>query len=175
MNRRRRIFNGKKFGRLTVLKDVQDRITPKGKTMRYVECLCKCGTIKEISICSLLSGKTKSCGCYRKERIIQINTINGKYARTKKLTFRNEKHSVTKWSEITGIHPITIISRIENLGWTVTDALTIPPTKHIISRKTFLMRQFNYVLEHGTIDQKFWQQPGNFEHLLKQITVNDNV
>lgn len=55
---------GKKFGRLTILKqDGKDNAGNK----RY-ECLCECGTIKTISGYHIRQGKIQSCGCLHKER-----------------------------------------------------------------------------------------------------------
>lgn len=52
---------GKKFGRLTVIKD-----TGKRPSRRVVyECLCDCGNVKEVYGNNLSSGKSKSCGCLK--------------------------------------------------------------------------------------------------------------
>lgn len=51
---------GKKFGRLTVIK-----MDPSKKDFYF--CKCECGNIKSISYRQLLSGRTKSCGCLKKE------------------------------------------------------------------------------------------------------------
>ena len=50
------------FGKWTVLKEDIDRIGYKSKGKRYI-CKCECGTIKSVSKSSLISGKSKSCGC----------------------------------------------------------------------------------------------------------------
>lgn len=41
-------------------------------TKRYVDCLCKCGNVAQVSVSRLASGKAKSCGCYNKERASKI-------------------------------------------------------------------------------------------------------
>lgn len=51
---------GNKYGRLTVTEEV-DMIN----NDRRVIAKCECGNIKEYFLCSLKSGRTKSCGCYR--------------------------------------------------------------------------------------------------------------
>lgn len=48
---------GHRFGRLTVL----------GHLLYSLECKCDCGTTLYVANCSLVSGRTKSCGCLRKE------------------------------------------------------------------------------------------------------------
>lgn len=55
------IYEGKKFGSLTVLARVYD----KEKRRRY-SCVCECGTIKNYDIQKLKRGHTSSCGCLKK-------------------------------------------------------------------------------------------------------------
>ena len=64
-----RIKIGDKFGRLTVVADPQKN--------KVVECTCDCGKRKSISIYSLLSGITTSCGCYSREVCISRFTKHG--------------------------------------------------------------------------------------------------
>lgn len=65
---------GKKFNRLLVLQEVEER-DKHGKVLW--ECLCDCG--KEVSVngSSLVSGNTKSCGCYQKEIASNIKFKHG--------------------------------------------------------------------------------------------------
>lgn len=60
---RRQDFTGQKFGRFTILKDVESK---NGK--RRVECECECGTVKIVGLSDLKAGKVQSCGCLRNER-----------------------------------------------------------------------------------------------------------
>ena len=65
MNKRnRRDLIGKKFNRLTVLRDVG--ISPRGSILW--ECVCDCGNIKNVSAAHLVHGGVKSCGCLEQER-----------------------------------------------------------------------------------------------------------
>ena len=50
---------GRKFGRLSVL--------AKSERPCYFVCKCDCGKIKEVRRDHLLTGKTKSCGCWKKD------------------------------------------------------------------------------------------------------------
>lgn len=52
---------GKKYGRMTILE-----IIPK-KGGYFARCMCDCGTEKIVRKANLKSGKTKSCGCLKKE------------------------------------------------------------------------------------------------------------
>ena len=61
---------GKKFGRLTVLAFSHSR----GYAKYYV-CRCDCGKNKVVLKGNILSGKTKSCGCYQKEMAKNANLL----------------------------------------------------------------------------------------------------
>lgn len=62
MGRKLSDLTGKKFGRLTVVKRVEN----KGHETMWL-CRCDCGNQKNITAGNLKSHKTKSCGCIRKE------------------------------------------------------------------------------------------------------------
>lgn len=61
-------MTGQKFNRLTVIKHIEN-----------YKCLCKCdcGNVKEISGNHLRSGRTKSCGCLKKEMTMDRNKTHG--------------------------------------------------------------------------------------------------
>lgn len=60
-------LDGKIFGRLTVI----SRIASKYRINKLL-CLCECGTRKVIRRTDILQGKTKSCGCWKKEIMEKI-------------------------------------------------------------------------------------------------------
>ena len=86
---------GMKFGRLTVLDEVEPEIyiynksdeTEKLNRRRYL-CLCDCGNKKVIQRSSLISGGTTSCGCFKKE-------LSQKWAKT--LVNREEYKARMEW------------------------------------------------------------------------------
>lgn len=61
-SKRKKDFFGKRFGRLTVLREVSRT----GSDARYA-CLCDCGKIKVVDRDSLTQGITRSCGCLARE------------------------------------------------------------------------------------------------------------
>lgn len=65
-------LTGRKFGRLTVLKRVEN----KGGHLCW-ECLCDCGNIKIVRGFHLCDGHTLSCGCLQKERTAETHTTHG--------------------------------------------------------------------------------------------------
>lgn len=58
---------GQRFGKLTVVEEVEPRITPSGRKFRMVLCKCDCGNTTVASIDHLRNGHTKSCGCYKSD------------------------------------------------------------------------------------------------------------
>lgn len=62
-------YKGQKFGRLTALIYLP-------KPPRW-ECLCECGTRTTVLRSNLVSGMTRSCGCYRREVSAAKATIHG--------------------------------------------------------------------------------------------------
>lgn len=63
---------GARYGRLTVIKEVEKIVYPKGGTARNFLCLCDCGTKLEVRLGQLTSGGTKSCGCWHKHRVSEM-------------------------------------------------------------------------------------------------------
>lgn len=68
-------LTGQVFGRLKVLEEV-----PNKKRITW-KCICECGNYTEVASCHLRSGKIKSCGCLRSERISTLKTIHGQAKR----------------------------------------------------------------------------------------------
>lgn len=56
---------GKRFGRLTVIETLYGS---------KVKCVCDCGNIVTVSTTDLISGHTKSCGCFKRDRISETQT-----------------------------------------------------------------------------------------------------
>lgn len=69
-------LTGKKINRMFILEFAFTR-----KTKRFWKCKCDCGNIKYVDTNQLISGATKSCGCYRKEKMDR--TTHGEGSRGK--------------------------------------------------------------------------------------------
>lgn len=69
MKKRIEVEKGEKYGRYTIIKEVEKR---NGK--RYILCECTCGTLKEVNLYSLRNGSTKSCGCLLRETKKHLKT-----------------------------------------------------------------------------------------------------
>lgn len=69
-------YTGKRYGRLVVLGDGDDKISPNGTTARTFDCICDCGKKVNVRHTSVL-GTTKSCGCLNHENLMNRNTTHG--------------------------------------------------------------------------------------------------
>ncbi len=63
---------GQKAGRWTILGEFR-----KGRFL-YYECRCDCGTVRNVKAGSIRCGRSKSCGCLRRERALDIIVENSK-------------------------------------------------------------------------------------------------
>lgn len=67
-------LTGKRFGRLTVIEQVDDYISAKnGKHLSRWKCVCDCGNIIDVNGAYLTSGNTNSCGCYKLDQTSKIH------------------------------------------------------------------------------------------------------
>lgn len=84
MKRENENLLGLSFERLTVIKRLHDYISPQNIGYPKWRCRCSCGNIKDVLACHLKSGKIKSCGCYRKDKLrerLLDDLINKKFGR----------------------------------------------------------------------------------------------
>ena len=69
MGRKVEVHPGEKYGRLTVIKEVERYVDSSGRKYRQMLCSCDCGSEPiKVLLNSLRKGDTKSCGCYKKEK-----------------------------------------------------------------------------------------------------------
>ena len=66
-----------RFGRLTIIEEIEPYITPKRKKHRQFLCRCDCGVETSVSLKSLRHGHTKSCGCLKKDIQRERRTTHG--------------------------------------------------------------------------------------------------
>ncbi len=77
---------GDRFGRLTVLCEIERKVIPSGKGVRVLRCECDCGEVRDVLLTNLRQGRTLSCGCWNREaprdidRLREANTIHGMHA-----------------------------------------------------------------------------------------------
>lgn len=61
-----------KVGRWTILGEFR-----KGRLL-YYKCRCECGTVRDVRANSIRTGRSKSCGCLRRERALEMIAENSK-------------------------------------------------------------------------------------------------
>ncbi|OZV12372.1 hypothetical protein CIW83_09765 [Tissierella sp. P1] len=101
----RHYLEGKKFGKLTAIKEVG---RGNGGNIIY-ECECECGNTIEIESRNLRNGATKSCGCLQREKaemnisnLFEHNSVN-EFKEGTGLCFLNSKLSKRNTSGVKGV------------------------------------------------------------------------
>lgn len=135
-NARKRIdVTGQKFGRLSVLSmTVRDRRT-------YCVCRCDCGTTKEIVTPSVISGRTKSCGCLARESAAAAHLVHGdcvgkptpEWTAWKSMHQRCTDPNCENWPHYGG-RGITVCERWSKFENFLTDMGRRPSAKHSLDR-----------------------------------------
>ena len=110
---------GEKYGMLTVLALVVER--RHGVTWYCAEVRCECGTVKTVYQKQLVSGRTRSCGCF-KNRNLRL----GHKALEKPIEANGRTMSMAAWARETGISTQVIWQRIHGCGWEPARAVTEP-------------------------------------------------
>lgn len=70
--RKSKDLTGQTFGRLTVVKQAGYYVQPSGQKKLLYLCKCSCGNTITVRADNLRKGHTKSCGCLKRERGIQL-------------------------------------------------------------------------------------------------------
>ena len=77
LGNRGRDLTGEKFGRLVVLKRVEDIRRPNDKPRKRYLCRCDCGNEKIVYAENLTRNLTKSCGCLQREKTSEAHKTHG--------------------------------------------------------------------------------------------------
>jgi hypothetical protein len=93
MRKWRAIISGKRFGRLTVIREEKDRSINK---MRSWLCLCDCGKETSVATGHLNNGNTKSCGCLQQEKVYP-NLIGKKFGKLTVISSSGIRKSHALW------------------------------------------------------------------------------
>jgi len=92
---------GKKFGKLEVLKRVENSRNRKAQWL----CVCDCGEMKVVISASLVRGHTTSCGCYNKSKRVNIthdSTHTPEYVSWCEMKTRCLNKNRKQWSDYGG-------------------------------------------------------------------------
>ncbi len=75
---RRKDYTGQRFGKLTVLPEIESRLMS-GRKIVYHYCRCDCGGYTWVRTSNLISGEVKSCGCLSHEyHGLELEDLTGK-------------------------------------------------------------------------------------------------
>ena len=110
---------GQKYDMLTVLAVLTESRYGQNQYLARVQ--CDCGTIKTIYQKQLLSGRTKSCGCFKNQ-----NLKLGHLALEKPIEANGETMSLSAWATKLGVSKQVIWNRVNKLGWDLARAVTEP-------------------------------------------------
>jgi hypothetical protein len=77
MSKRVFVNRGDRYGRLTVIGEIEKPLSLSHTHHRFVLLKCDCGNEVKAILNNLKRGLTQSCGCYRLERQINVNTLHG--------------------------------------------------------------------------------------------------
>ncbi|MCK5788623.1 MAG: HNH endonuclease [Chlamydiia bacterium] len=97
-------LTGMTFGRLYVVGRAKDYVSPKGKHVTMWDCICSCkgkNSIKAIRGSNLVNGTTTSCGCYNRERSIEVNLkdlVGKRFGRLTVVSRTENKGNLTCWN-----------------------------------------------------------------------------
>lgn len=69
-------ITGKRFGKLVAIEKTKKPDRVKESSATYWLCQCDCGSVKKVRIDHLNNGKTRSCGCLKKD--VRFEDITGK-------------------------------------------------------------------------------------------------
>src|SRR5688572_13054616 len=58
-----KVFPGKKFGKLTIIREIDKKVIPSGQKLRRFLCQCECGKYSEVLLLHLNHNRISSCGC----------------------------------------------------------------------------------------------------------------
>ena len=73
---------GDVYGRLTIVSEAPQRISPCGHINRLMNVVCECGNTRTVYLNGMRSGKTSSCGCLHKQSAAQQGKANRTHGAT---------------------------------------------------------------------------------------------
>lgn len=76
-----------RYGRLTVIREVERYRAPSGHTERRVLCECDCGNEVVVLLNSIRFGRTSSCGCLANDATSERNRIHATHRMSKSSTY----------------------------------------------------------------------------------------
>ena len=79
MAKKLEVKSGDRYGRLTVIEEVEHKVYPSGYKERRFKCQCDCGNTTIVNLRSLRNRHTSSCGCLQKQKASEANSKVNKF------------------------------------------------------------------------------------------------
>ena len=79
MGKKLEVKSGDRYGRLTVIEEVEPKIYSSGYKERRFKCQCDCGNTTIVTLKKLRNGHTSSCGCLQKQKASEANSKVNKF------------------------------------------------------------------------------------------------
>ena len=154
-----------KYGYLTIKEPIKDKFG----MQKYI-CQCECGNIVEVYKNNLLSGKTRSCGCFRKQYFKQF------FKRTNSYILEKEQNIAIGYTTNTNIPFVVDLEdyeKIKNISWYESSNGYIhhkDTNKHVIQLHRYITdAPSGFVVDHINHDNK-----DNRKNNLKICTQREN-
>lgn len=112
---------GKKYGHLTVIKRVDDYISPNGSHAPVYQCLCDCGNIVNVRKSVIISGSKKSCGCVENEKCQSYKISNAIPKETLIEYYINKQYSLRQLQDLLHIQREVIKNQLVEYGIPIRD------------------------------------------------------
>ena len=162
-------LTGQRFGYLTVVKRVEDYISPNGN--HRVQWLCKCDCGNEVVVLgnNLSKHSTESCGCLRKNPSLIIRRKYNTYDLS-----RNYGIGYTQKGE-EFYFDLEDYNKIKDYYWFQNDAGYIVTTLKKINGKQKRIRMHNFLMGEFDIDHRNNNKADNRNSNLRQATVSQNI
>ena len=162
---------GEKYGRLTIIKEIEPRMSSAGNKNRRMLCKCDCGKEVEVSLTNLRRGHTKSCGCYKIEKIIDVGKEKKKY-NTYDLTGEYGVGYTFKGEEF--YFDLEDYDLIKGYCWRRDDKGYIIGKEIGINKIISMHRLVMHAKKDVVIDHIFQKVNDNRKSQLRQVTVSQN-
>ena len=163
------IKSGDRYGRLTVIEEVEPYIRPSGSKERRFKCRCDCGNVKIVLLSSLRSGRTSSCGCYARQMASKSNSKTNEYDLSGEIgigyTSKGEQFLFDKES----------YELIKDYCWYINNNGYVAARDRSVGKYIFLHRLVMHPMENEDVDHINHDTRNNCKNNLRACSHMDNM
>lgn len=159
-----------RFGRLTVVKRVEDYVSPSGKHRIRWLCNCDCGNDVVVLGNNLTKHSTKSCGCLRKDASVIIRRKHNDYDLTGTYGIGYASNTNNPF-----LFDLEDYDKIKDYCWFQNDSGYILSVLKKINGKQKRIRMHNLLIDESNIDHINNNKADNRKSNLRKATVSQNT